>query len=447
MRQLLLLALVALVGVGCGRSNSDVQVVRIWHQKDGGERAFFQEAVARFNASQDTIRVESLYKETEELRNHYTFAAIGGKGPDMIYGPADNVGILGLTETIRPLDDVLPPEFIASFSVEGLLRWEGGIVAVSDQLGNHLALVYNRALISEPPKTLDELVELAQSLTTPAAPGQPRQYGLTWNYTEPFFFIPFLTGFGGWVLDEEGNPTLDNDATVRAIQFVLDLRDRYGVIPSESDYNIAETLFKEGRAAMIINGPWAWSGYGDAGVDYAVAPLPINSETGLWLAPMVSAKGYSINTSVTEERLPGVLAVLAHFTGDEMQTEMTRTLGTIPTRRAVLGSPVMQENPVVPASLEQAARGRAMPTAPQLRQVWDGMRGPYQLVMNGNVDAQTGARLMQRESEKRISDTFLSARPEGIDGSNYWIFLAVLVVGGVYVWRRRSRGKQSAVAA
>ena len=34
--------------------------------------------------------------------------------------------------------------------------------------------------------------------------GRIDQYALTWNYTEPFFFIPFLTGFGGWVYDDQG---------------------------------------------------------------------------------------------------------------------------------------------------------------------------------------------------------------------------------------------------
>ena len=64
---------------------------------------------------------------------------------------------------------------------------------------------------------------------------EPDQYALVWNYTEPFFFIPFLTSFGGWVMDDAGNPTLDTPETVAAIQYVLDLRDRYGVIPREAD--------------------------------------------------------------------------------------------------------------------------------------------------------------------------------------------------------------------
>jgi maltose-binding protein MalE len=52
-------------------------------------------------------------------------------------------------------------------------------------------------------------------------------------------------------------------------------------------------------------------------------------------------------------------------------------------------------------------KGRAMPVAPQMRQIWDGMRGPYQLIMNGAVTPEEGARRMQRDAEKRIADTFL----------------------------------------
>ena len=59
-------------------------------------------------------------------------------------------------------------------------------------------------------------------------------------------------------MDENGQPTLDNEATVRALQFVLDLRDKYQVIPKEGDYEIADMLFKEARTAIITNGPWSW---------------------------------------------------------------------------------------------------------------------------------------------------------------------------------------------
>ena len=46
------------------------------------------------------------------------------------------------------------------------------------------------------------------------------------------------------------------------------------IIPNEADYNVADILFKDGNAAMIINGDWSWAGYRKAGLDIGVAPLP-----------------------------------------------------------------------------------------------------------------------------------------------------------------------------
>ena len=402
-----LLGLVVLLLAGCGEVDGRTQI-RIWHQKTGAERDLFNEQIAAYNTAHPNVNVEALYRETEELRRLFVVGSVGGQGPDLVFGPADNVGVLALTETIKPIDEVLPDSFLARFTDEGVVRWQGEPWMLADQIGNHLVLVYNKEQIAVPPETMDDFVTVLQANThDDNGDGKPDVYGLTWNYREPFFFIPFLTGFGGWVMDEDGNPTLDNEATTRAIRFVLDLRDRYGVIPSESDYDVAETLFKEGRAATIINGPWSWAGYGESGIDYGIAPLPRVAETGEWAAPMVAAKGYSINVNLPEEKVPAVRDLLMYLTGPEVQREMAATLATIPTLRSVRDSDAVASNPVLQASIEAADKGRSMPIAPQMRQVWDGMRGPYQLVMNGAVTPEEGARLMQENVQKLIDDTFL----------------------------------------
>ncbi len=406
-----LLVLACALGLGaCNtaeRPPADGQptVIRIWHQKDAAERDFLEQWVRQYNGRQDSVEVVLLYKETEELRNQYLFAAIGGKGPDLFYGPADNIGTLSITETARPLDSLLPPSFLAGFDSTGLLRYDGHLLGVADQVGNHLTFVYNKRLLPEPPRTLGALDSLGARFN---APGDSVDYALTWNYTEPFFFIPFLTSFGGWVMDDAGNPTLDTPEMVRAIQYVLDLRDVYHVIPRESDYETANTLFKDGAAASIINGPWSWAGYGEAGVDYALAPIPFNTETGLWAQPMAAAKSYSLNPGVPDWKLPAVLGLMQLLTGDAIQTDMATRLSTIPVRTSVRNSSAVRDNPILQQSLAQIAHSRPMPTAPQLRQIWDGMKGPYQLVMNGQVSAEDGARLMQENVEKRINDTFLN---------------------------------------
>ena len=412
-RLLPVVALAAALSVmGCGESGPPPEgepiAVRIWHQKDAAERAFLEAWAERYNAAQDSVELEVLYKETEELRNHYVFAAIGGKGPDLVYGPADNVGTLGVTGTIADMTGLLPEPFLAGFDADGLLMYEGQLVGVADQIGNHLTYVYNRELLPEPPETFEDLIATARLTEDTDGDGRPDRYALTWNYTEPFFFIPFLTAYGGWVMDDEGTPTLDNEQTVRAIQFVLDLRDRYEMIPASTDYETANTLFREGEAAAIINGPWSWAGYGDAGVDYALAPLPLNTETGHYAQPMAAAKAYSLNPAVPDWKRPAVLGVLQLLTADAIQAEMARELATIPVRTAVRNSDAVADNPILQQSLAQIEHALPMPTQPQMRQIWDAMRGPYQLVMNGEVTAEEGARLMQQEAEKRIADTFLN---------------------------------------
>ena len=410
------LALLLALGLGaCAGSDGppppgEPAVIRIWHQKDVAERQFLEELVAEYNASQDSVEVLVLFKETEELRNHYVFAALGRKGPDLVYGPADNVGTLAITETIRPLDGLLPDSVLAGFTDDGLLRYDGKLYGVADQVGNHLTLVYNKALVDTPPRTLNELVETAEALTEDTdGDGDSDRYGLVWNYAEPFFFIPFLTAYDGWVMDDDEDPTLDTPATVAAIDFVVGLRER-GTIPPTVDYNTAEALFKEGSAAMIINGPWAWAGYGQAGIDYGLTPIPYNTEAGAWARPMAAAKAYSLNPAVPDWKLPAVLGVMQMLTSAEVQARMAEELSLIPVQRSVRESAVVSTNPTLAQSLAQLEHSRPMPTSPVLRQVWDGMRGPYQLVMNGEVSGAEGAARMQSEVEKRLADFALQDR-------------------------------------
>ena len=409
-----LAALLVAAASGCAAASGppppgEPVVVRIWHQKDAAERVFLEQWVAAYNARQDSVRVETLYKETEELRNHYVFAAIGERGPDLIFGPADNVGTLGITETVRPLDDLVPQAFLDGFAPEGLVSYEGRVYGLADQIGNHLTFVYNPDLLPTPPRTLAELAALGATLTKDTdGDGDPDEYALVWNYTEPFFFIPFLTSFGGWVMDDDGNPTLDTPETVAAIQYVLDLRDKYNVIPREADYETAKALFRDDLAAATIDGTWSWAGYQEAGVPVQLTPLPVNETTGLRARPMAAAKAYSLNPAVPDWKLPTVLGVLQLLTDDAIQTDMARQLATIPVRTAVRQSDVMRSSETLTQSLAQIEHSVPMPTAPQMRQIWDAMRGPYQLVMNGQVSAADGARLMQEQAEKRIADTFLN---------------------------------------
>jgi arabinogalactan oligomer/maltooligosaccharide transport system substrate-binding protein len=114
-----------------------------------------------------------------------------------------------------------------------------------------------------------------------------------------------------------------------------------------------------------------------------------------------------VNHNLAADRIPFVRQVIEYLTNEQMQTRMAAELSSIPVIATVREQPEFRDNLLLQASLLQVEVGLPMPTAPQLRQIWDGMRGPYQLIMNGKVTAEEGAALMQQEIEKRIADAFL----------------------------------------
>lgn len=389
---------------GCGRNAHDEVRITLWHQDRIDIRRVLERQVGRFMALHPGVKVEQLFKETEELRSGFIIAALAGQGPDIVYGPSDQVGPFETMQIILPLEGIFDSTWTASYDPRAMTWYRGHLYQVADKLGNHLTLVYNKKLVPVPPSTDLEMIAIARSLTAPAGAGSGARYGLAWNYTEPFFFIPFLTGFGGWIMDAGGRPALDSRATVEALKFIKDLRDVHRIIPNEADYEIADILFKDGKAAMIINGDWSWAGYRNAGLDIGVAPLPLITSTGLWCGTMVSPKGFSINANVTEEKRKWVVELIRYLMSEENQMESTKELYTMPTHLRVRGSEFVRDNEILRNSRIQIDHGRPMPVAPELRAIWDAMRPGYQAVLAGTKTAEQAAREMQALALQRISE-------------------------------------------
>lgn len=385
----------------CGpRGQGDLVV---WNTMRPEGRAILDSLLLVFSASHPEVTCSQVYYETEELRSNFQIASLGGSGPDLVYGPSDQVGPFSVMRLVAPLEGLLPGEFLEGFVPEGLVWSKGHLYQVGDQIGNHLHLVYNKALIDTPPANTDQMIELAKSLTRDEDhDGRADYYGLAWNFEEPFFFVPFLGGFGGWVMNENAEPTLDTPATVAAFTFMKALKFTHRILPPECDYDTADALFKEGRAAMIINGPWSWAEYLEMGMDMGIALIPKVSETGLWSTPMVSPQGYSLNVNLQGERRNRALELLMYLTSDEVQLAYSKVMKTIPSRIGALSSPVVIGDELLKISMEQARVGKPMPVEPELRAIWDALRPNYQSVLNGTKSPQRAAAEAQADAEKMI---------------------------------------------
>lgn len=453
------IAALALLGVvlggmtlgGCAPADSR-RVVDLWHQMRPEDREILVKRIAEFERIHPEIQVRQLYKETEELRSGLVSSLLADSGPDLIYGPSDAAGLYQAMGALADMRPWLPEEKLADFDPRALLYappGEGSAAAtppltfVGDRFGNHLALVYNAKFVAEPPRTTDDLVRLAKENTVDEdGDGKADRFGLVWNYTEPFFVVPFLTGYGAWVFDktdlpvgETPQPALDTSASIAAYEFVSALRNEHGVLPPSADYEAAKALFEEGRAAMLIDGDWSWQKYlGSDRIDAHVALLPTVSSTGRPMAGTVAPKGYSLTTFAHGPAADDAMQLVDFLTSPETQRVYLQEQKILPSRLSLRSDPAVSADPVLQTSLKQADLGPAMPVCVEMRAVWDAMRPPYQLLMAGQLDAVSAAKKMQRDAVRQIELLHKRESPDGTVSVVYALAAAAL---GALVWRNR----------
>lgn len=372
------------------------------------ERETLQRQLKKFAERYPDWEFRELYYETEELRTNFQIAALGGSGPALIHGPSDNVGPMVDLGVLQPMEGLLDSAFLNTFiqsPINSLTWMNGHLYQVSDQIGNHLCLVYNKKFIKTPPKTMSELIELGRKYVKDEdRDGFPDQYTLAWNFVEPYFFYPFFSGYGGKIFDENLTPQLNTEATVKAIKLILRMRNEEKIIPKECNQDLAQSMFKEDRALMVIDGPWSWSGYRDAGVDFGVARIPLIDETGLYPSPMVSPRGYCMNPNLTGDQRKITVELLKYLTSRDVEIEIALNNVVIPSNQEAFNSPEIKSNEILQASIDQMLVGQPLPVVTELRAVWDGMRKGYQAVFNGSLTPEEAAKSMQDETVKRIRD-------------------------------------------
>jgi arabinogalactan oligomer/maltooligosaccharide transport system substrate-binding protein len=272
--------------------------------------------------------------------------------------------------------------------------------AVPISSGNHLMLLYNKDLVPTPPATTDELVSMGKELTSSDS------YGLVYNMTEPFWLVPWLGGFGGEVFAADGvTPTLDTPEMVATLQFLYDLKFTDKIVPSEADYDGADALFKEGKAAMIINGDWSLGGYSDLfGDKLGVAPIPEVTSTGMWPAPYTSGVYFMIPQGLSGPKLDAVISFVNFVTSEGNQLRLITELKRLPALLTALDSPMITADPILSGSAAQMAKGVPMPSQLEMRCNWDAMKPEMQAVLADQKTPADAAAAMQAAAEACIAN-------------------------------------------
>jgi arabinogalactan oligomer/maltooligosaccharide transport system substrate-binding protein len=360
---------------------------------------FIDALIAEFQTANPNITVERTHYENEALRDQFQTASLANAAPDVVRVPNDFAGPFSELQIVAPVSDLFDDKFLGQFFSGALdpAKVGGTLWGVPDNYGNHLMLIYNKDLIAEPPATFEELVTKAKELT------KDDIQGFAYNLNEPFWGAGFYGAFGGWPLDAADKPTFDNDAFVNYLTFVASLKTD-GVVPAECDYNCADTLMKDGKAAMIINGDWSLGDYTKAlGDKMGVAPVP--TINGKPYTEMTAGKYFMVSTAAAADpaKKTAVQKFITFMTSAGVQKQWLDEFKRLPSNSEVAKDPSIASDPILAGSMAALSVGRGQPAAPEMRCAWDAWRPNLEGVMAGTTTPADAAAAAQTSADECIA--------------------------------------------
>lgn len=394
----LLAALCFIIGIGHplpaalaspegGAAPAEPSKILVWHSYTGEEQKAFEAIVDDFNARQRNIRVDTLRIPYDVFADKLTSAMGVDKGPDLFIFAHDRVGYWADQGRLEPLQHVLTIDDVERFTpaaIEALTYPQGSRMLYGLPMAmKAVALVYDKAKVRSPPRTLDELIEIAQPLTGGGS------YGFVSEWASTFASAGFLHAFGGGVLTPEGRPDLSNSKNAEALAFLRRMLER-DLLPREVTGAMVTSMFNDGRAAMIITGPWS---LGDFKKDRDIGVAPIPRGPAGWARPYLSVEALMMNASCKDK--PAAIEVLRYLTSDAAaKVRLERAGQPVANRAAWEGFADDRLN----GFREQAELSVPMPSAPAMRHVWTPMDATLTKVVGQGADPDAAL----AEAQKRV---------------------------------------------
>lgn len=328
-----------------GRNDTDkiVPIIEKWNAEHPDEQVTLNELAGEADDQRDTL-VQSLQAGNSD----YDVMAL-----DVVW-TAD----FAANQWLEPLegDYEVDTSGLLDATVESA-TYNGKLYALPQNTNGQL-LFRNTELVADAPDTFDDIrsaceaVEGADCLTT-----QLKQYeGLTVNT------LGFINGWGGEVLDDQGQPTVESAEAKEGLQALVDAYAD-GTISSastaatEEETNLA---FTEGETAFAINWPYMYSNAEEKGLQFEVQPLVGKDGVGV-----STLGGYNNGINVNSEHKATALDFMKFIINEDNQRSFAEA-SFPPVLASIYDEAAIQEQfPYMEAlkiSLENAQPRPASPT-------------------------------------------------------------------------------------
>ena len=375
----------------------------VWHAYRGAEKAAFEKVVGMFEKSPGAkgIKVNTLAIPYDAYADKISAAVPRGKGPDLFIYAQDRLGgWIEAGKTVEPIDffiDKPTRERLLPGMLEAM-TYKGGVYGLPINYKS-ITLIYNKDLVKTPPKTTDEMVKVAKALTN----AQSGRYGLAYWYTNFYFHSALMNAFGGAVFDKDGKLSVDSPATVASLNQMMTWYKKDGIMPTEPSEALIAAMFNEGKAAMVINGPW-FVGDIDKKINYGLAVLPMVDAAKKPMRPWLTIEGAYVSASSTKKEAAYELA--KYLTSEEAGLVLALEGRQLHTNKAVYNDKRVSGDAVLKAFRDQLDSAEAMPNRPEMTMVWS----PATTAMNKIVKGNASVEAALKEASGTMQDSIAALR-------------------------------------
>lgn len=341
------------------------------------DEAALQAVVQKFT---DDLGVEATVEVVDPVPEKFQQAAATGDGPDILLFAHDRFGEWAASGLIAP---VTPGQEVT----DGIIQTGWDAVTIGGRVWGYpvgveaIGLIYNKALVPTPPATFEEI----------AATVGDGKASIMWDYNNTYFTFPMMAANGGFAFerDAEGNyigteTGVNNEGSVKGAGVLRKMIDD-GVMPKGVDYGVMDAAMAKGDVGMVINGPWSWGAYKDAGIDFGVAPIP--SVDGAASKPFVGVFAFAINAASPNKDL-AVELLENYILTDEGLTEWNAN-GHLGALADVSLGEQQSSDPNVAATLANVEAGVPMPSNPEMGAFWAAMGPALSNITSGASDVET----------------------------------------------------------
>ena len=250
-----------------GEAAGNAETVTFWYDNTGDEAKTYEAAIAAYNASQSKYKVEGLsVTDAQKL----IVAMSSNEAPDVI--KASNQIVIQYTKNglLEPLQDFIDQEGydLSDFSEQALEanRVDEALYGLPYDAYT-IQMFYNKTLLeeagyTEPPKTMEEMYEMAVKATKLDDNGNIDVLGY------PLF--PYASarqeliyGFGGRWWDENSKPSPDNSGILDSLKMNVAFRNEFGGKALDGFIGTANTnryteqdMFFQGKQLFRLDGSW-----------------------------------------------------------------------------------------------------------------------------------------------------------------------------------------------